>query len=392
MHRICQVTIGKAIVAASAGSGFAVEVPHFISIEQPTKDSVESRPRGITSDGTTVFGHTVVGSSRVAFRWIRENGARVARDKFGQPLIHSEARAAGGVMVAVVHPTFGDDRRTLLWAGDEAPLELAVESSVPVSVSSDGTAVVGNAVAGAFRWTESGGTEALGDFVAVGASADALVVAGTLPGGGIARWTRDGGLVDLGFPGGRAWAISADGSTIAAWDAGEAAILIRDGGSTRAFDDTQYRVRIEGLSRDGSVVIGMSLTESGFDDHSVVWSQTYGTWDLRNYLYFLFNLGWNYEIFSVKGISADGRTLVGQGAPSDGFRGEAWLAFLGSGCGTPGDISQNGEVGLSDLAQLLANFDHRSATQFQGDIDWDGRVGFSDLTILLQHYGTRCPE
>jgi hypothetical protein len=57
-----------------------------------------------------------------------------------------------------------------------------------------------------------------------------------------------------------------------------------------------------------------------------------------------------------------------------------------------GDLDGDGEVGLSDLAQLLANYGEPSGmTYFDGDLDGDGDVDLSDLAALLAEYGTDCP-
>ena len=55
----------------------------------------------------------------------------------------------------------------------------------------------------------------------------------------------------------------------------------------------------------------------------------------------------------------------------------------------PGDLDHDGDVDLSDLAQLLAHYGMTSgATYEMGDIDWDGDVDLADLGVLLGNYGT----
>ena len=66
---------------------------------------------------------------------------------------------------------------------------------------------------------------------------------------------------------------------------------------------------------------------------------------------------------------------------------EAFVAEL-----IDGDLDYDGDVDLSDLAQLLANYGTPSgATYEDGDIDADGDVDLSDLAALLAHYGETCP-
>ena len=56
-----------------------------------------------------------------------------------------------------------------------------------------------------------------------------------------------------------------------------------------------------------------------------------------------------------------------------------------------GDLDGDGEVGLTDLAELLGNYGITSgASPEQGDLDGDGDVDLSDLAELLGNYGTVC--
>jgi hypothetical protein len=54
----------------------------------------------------------------------------------------------------------------------------------------------------------------------------------------------------------------------------------------------------------------------------------------------------------------------------------------------PGDLDGDGDVDLTDLARLLANYGMtEGATYEDGDLDGDGDVDLSDLAGLLAHYG-----
>ena len=57
-----------------------------------------------------------------------------------------------------------------------------------------------------------------------------------------------------------------------------------------------------------------------------------------------------------------------------------------------GDLDHDGEIGLSDLAQLLSNYGTTSGAVYEdGDLDADGDVDLADLAGLLSVYGTTCP-
>jgi len=57
----------------------------------------------------------------------------------------------------------------------------------------------------------------------------------------------------------------------------------------------------------------------------------------------------------------------------------------------PGDLDFDGDVDLSDLAQLLGHYGMPSGASYEdGDIDGDGDVDLSDLAALLGNYGESC--
>jgi len=58
----------------------------------------------------------------------------------------------------------------------------------------------------------------------------------------------------------------------------------------------------------------------------------------------------------------------------------------------PGDLDGDGDVDLTDLAQLLAHYGMtEGATYEDGDLDGDGDVDLTDLAALLSHYGETYP-
>lgn len=71
-----------------------------------------------------------------------------------------------------------------------------------------------------------------------------------------------------------------------------------------------------------------------------------------------------------------------------------WAVAGSSPCGAncAGDLDQDCNVSLQDLATLLANFGTTSgATPAEGDLDGNGAVTLQDLAILLANFGRTCP-
>jgi hypothetical protein len=57
-----------------------------------------------------------------------------------------------------------------------------------------------------------------------------------------------------------------------------------------------------------------------------------------------------------------------------------------------GDLDGDGDIDLTDLARLLANYGTAGTANYaDGDLDGDGDVDLTDLAALLAVYGTACP-
>ncbi len=234
-------------------------------------------------------------------------------------------------------------------------------------VSADGSVVVGSSISAsgfeAFRWTSAGGMVGLGDLPggsfasqAFGVSADGSVVVGggksTSIFGEAFRWTSAGGMVGLGdLPGG--------------------------GFLSQAFE----------VSADGSVVVGSSMPASG--SWAFIWDPTNG---MRNLHDVLSNLGLDltgWTLTDVRGVSADGRTVVGLGSHPSGEP-EGWIATLPAAC--PADVNGDGAINVLDLIDLLLCFGQPANPPCDtADINGDGATNVLDLIDLLLAFGTACP-
>jgi MYXO-CTERM domain-containing protein len=214
------------------------------------------------------------------------------------------------------------------------------DASVARAVSADGSVVVGySSFAGgangieAFRWTRGGGMVGLGDLPggsfrsqAYGVSADGSVIVGYGSVSGSLsreafRWTSAGGMVSLGYlPGGGddsvANGVSADGSVIVGLsDRGlgngwEAFRWTSGGGMAGLGDllppgDDLNGSESFGVSADGSVIIGNSLSHSGASGiEAFRWTSGGGMVGLGGLPGVSFDSG-------AVGVSGDGSVVVG---------------------------------------------------------------------------------
>jgi len=112
------------------------------------------------------------------------------------------------------------------------------------------------------------------------------------------------------------------------------------------------------------------------------------------------DLTWSQMTFDISAI-ADGEPTVyirwkmGETDDSTTYPGwniddiELWAVVMTPIC--PGDLDNDGDVDLADLAQLLSNYGMTSGAEpDDGDLDNDGDVDLADLAALLAVYGDTC--
>ena len=95
--------------------------------------------------------------------------------------------------------------------------------------------------------------------------------------------------------------------------------------------------------------------------------------------------GW--ELVMARGISPDGRFIVGWGRNPQGQI-EAWLLDPVAGsCELPGDVNRDQVVDDGDLLAVLFAF---GSSDPDADQNNDGVVDDADLLIVLFNFGSRC--
>jgi probable HAF family extracellular repeat protein len=276
-----------------------------------------SHASAVSDDGSVVVGHATTGSRTEPVRWTALDGAQVA-DTWPELNDTSacDVSASGDVIVGFASSAGpGADRREMafLWSAQRgfARLKHSEEENVSSearAVSSDGKVVAGavrleSGHSEAFRWSRQSGLVRLGFLpghttsVAHGISADGSVVVGK-SGNYIHseafRWTEQSGMVGLGS--------------------------LRDRpGDGAAFD----------VSADGSVIVGFSTGAAGWE--AFIWDLDHGMRSMREVLERDYKLGvqvlgWNLR--SASTVSDDGTTVAGSGLNPHGNY-EAWIARLG---------------------------------------------------------------
>lgn len=335
-------------VGAAAGLLFSrtVQAQEFVPLGQ-------GRVYGISADGRVIVGEL----GDLAVYWNAASGASTPFDPRGRQGYAAAASSDGRVIVGAARDSTGGsypspNYRAFRWSADAGIVDIGLAGSAhsrATAVSSDGSVVVGASGTPngggdmAFRWTEAGGTVALGllsagyTSVATGVSGDGSIVVGwgvvDLQGNAHAfRWTQAAGLVDLGTPenslSGLAEGISADGSTIIGYariaNTQRAYSWTVGGGWTALQMLAGYsNSQASAVSADGSVIVGRMFTST--EQRAVRWDGT----AVRTIEQWLVDSGFTtaigFALTDATGVNADGTVIVGNSAQGP------WLARSGSG-------------------------------------------------------------
>ena len=304
---------------------------------------VESHATGVSGNGAIVVGQSDSANGFEAFRWTAFGGMETVESVIGSPV--TQIRAASFDGSVLVGDSAAGSFRWSLTDGLQTLIGNTAQHAAN-AVTGDGSVVVGKgqvnvfSTQGAFRWTVTTGTirlDTLGGYAdaeAFAVSADGNVIVGASyfgPSGEqeqAMRWVADGSggftveaLGDL--PGGnfmsRALAVSADGAVILGIsdsDLGQEAFIWTVSGGMRGLGDSTGDLRA--MSAGGSVIVGGSN----------IWDANNGVRSLTQVLTDAGLSGFeNWSSINAVGISADGRTIVGEGTNPDGNQ-EAWRVVL----------------------------------------------------------------
>jgi len=303
-----------------------------------------SEAYAVSGDGSTVVGISVSASGIEAFRWTRAEGMVGLGDLPGGNFSSYAfgVSADGSVVVGISYSA--KNREAFRWTESEGMVGLGNLGGLWSSaedVSADGTIVVGKSRTGsgqyqAFLWTLEDGMVGLGALPAASGSgasavsADGSIVVGNIGAFGF-RWTESEGMQPLRNPTGESrnalvYDISGDGSVVVGmtrtdsghpeafrWTESEGMQLLGDlpGGNTFS--------RATATSADGSIVVGWSGTNVGssvgyYD--AFIWDSEHVMRNLTEVLRSQYAL--DLPIFALgaaKGISDDGLTIAGNMGP-----------------------------------------------------------------------------
>ena len=178
------------------------------------------------------------------------------------------------------------------------------------------------------------------------------------------RWSESDGIQDLGvLPGANeswALAVSADGSTIVGHCRGPddrmRATRWRNGGiAPMAVLANTHEGTPRAVSADGAVIVGSTgFIRNGFElhFHATMWSRYTGVVDLNGYLPYLGVDLTGWVLQRANGVSADGRTIVGDGSFNGAQRG--FVLTLPPPCGTA-DFNNDADHGTdADIQAFFA--------------------------------------
>ncbi len=310
----------------------------------------------------------VVGSSANSsgqwrgYKWANSTFSPLPPIAAGSQTYANDITPDGTVIVGWTTDLFGYTR-PCVWRTNQPPVQLGTlggTSGAARAVSADGRVIVGNANDAfnrrrAFRWTQQTGMVDIGDLG--GASIEAVAVSGDgsiVVGFGLNqygyrtgfRWTESTGIRVLPTPEG--WLLSA------------------------AQDISRNGKVIVGDARDPDMnLIAVRWTRRGMENLNTVYSSL---------------LSGASALRSARGVSADGRYIVGWGYNATTNRNEAFLLDTGAPY-VDADVNGDGCVDDADLLTVLFDF---GGANSQADVNSDGIVDDADLLEVLFSFGQGC--
>lgn len=341
-HRATRATLA---IVMTLGS------PVALGRESPSIVRIGDAVTGVSADGSTVAGFSVVDQDVQMFRWTPAGGVSL----LGSGAAFDISRDGSVVVGSRFN---GSVSRAVQWSSGTSVTELGqlpnsgpagTMASEAYDVSADGSVIVGYADPSVqpglplrgFRWTAATGMTMLGDLPggnnrseASAISADGQITVGFSDGVAGSRAVRWAGSnpapIDMGMPLGRtgfteAKHVSADGLVVVGvWGNGveNEAFRWTEGGGYLMLGDLPGGILdsfASATNADGSVIVGMGNPGDEVPDEPFYWTLSGG---MRSFRDVLLENGIDFsewaQFTEVRDLSDDGNIIVGNGILLDG--------------------------------------------------------------------------
>lgn len=413
---VCLTALALAFPALGAVASF-----HPIGFIGPPSQSIAY---AVSADGSTVVGESISPDGFQAFRWTVSGGI-VGLGALPNPggFLSSQAFGVSGDGAVIVGQSLTpdallEDGSAMRWSQADGMTYLGNlggtdTGGICQGITPDASVIVGWCASSdgfyqPFRWTQAGGMQGLGVLPneqigrAQAVTADGNTIVGNISFGNTTSstpfvWTAETGILPLASlsPGalGSGNAITPSGHVIVGQSAGRAVrwidgVVYNLGEIQGGISSSSYWANA--VSADGNRIVGMANFNAGQGTgEAFIWDPVHGMRSLKNTLlsdYGLRTIGWS--LFDARGISADGRIIVGYGFDPQG-RQEGWMVDLGV-ANCVGDLNGDGLTDLTDLSALLSAYGTNSGDPgylASADLDHNGVIDLSDLAVMLGAYG-----
>jgi probable HAF family extracellular repeat protein len=350
---LCIILLLAACIGCGGGTAESVPPTVVFTSIGPLAGDISSQVTAVSANGAVVVGTSTSASGKSqAFRWSAANGLRGLGFMAGGTSSSAKAISADGMNIVGDGDAAGASFAVFRWNVSTGLVQLKAlaDSKLCVAggVSGDGNVIVGTCVTAnnsAFRWTETTGMVALGQFgtgsnrtsnaLAISGDASTIVGMGHPVLTGAVMWNSIGEGTILGFlPGdtsAAATATSRDGSVVVGFSTQpsshpRAFRWTRQTGITAlasSTDPSLSDVVATAISGDGRVTVGWEMTSKG--ETALLWDEVHGIRRIEDLLktdYGTRITGW--VLSRATAISDDGRTVVGMGVNPNGI-GEGWV-------------------------------------------------------------------
>jgi uncharacterized membrane protein len=303
----------------------------------------QSQAFGVSNDGTVVVGR----SNARAFRWTLTDGMTYLGNmpSGGYTEIAIGVSGDGAAIVGRGIGPDGDEAYrwttngilefgTSLYRSTSEAWDASADGSVVVGMTRDARGGIHSNGTRAFHWTQPDGLVELGggpESYARAVSDDGSIIVGVSNGTAF-RWTEPSGMASIAMGLATAEAMSADGAFVVGQGFGGRGYIWSAIDGVLMLDSLNGAVQMipQGVSGDGSVVVGIAANTASAYFEQFIWRRGIGVSNLQQTLINEYGLGmalagWQFDMpnssvrdMQARGISANGKVIVGYGLNPSG--------------------------------------------------------------------------